>query len=684
MKFKDTKRLSPVIYENDLPHEKDLFHIAPRLVPEAEKAFERFIIEKDIIIDDEWWDIQLYRCLNGYTVQDAIIDGGDCFVDGVDVTFIDDDTRYIPHLDLYIKDNAIHITGRHYFYLNFWKIKRYDEKMDRKIVGNPRFTDLSCENWMIRDLMKRSAKDNLWTKSRQKGLSEEEACDTAYDFLFYAQSQSVIIAGEEKYSDNTFRFLKRGLLYLLNTQFYKTIDKNNDKLLSTKYTGSEIHCRTAKDNPEALSSLSPSKALFEECGIWTKNLVKETAEYLKASTSAEGNKTGWIQYIATGGELENSINDVHEMFHEPEKFDLLTFKNRYSKDTTTDALTACFIPAWKFEITDEDGNSIRKESEESILKYRASAKASERFKRTSQKPLTPEELFNLSSGGYFGESITQLLNERFYYISTHRDSQIEQVGRLEWKDREKPWSGVDFEHDSKGTFVQIEKPVMGVDGKPVPNLYLAGTDSYDQDEAHYSDSKGSMSIKKRFLDLQNSYNLPIAHLIERPLTSEGGAEVFYENVAKACIYYGIFGMNNIEWSNPRIFDWLVNHGFEGVLMTRPMIATANVIKQSYLQNRYGTDKSLKPHYLAILRDKLTPEYIARMFIRRQIQALAQFRYDPSGKKYNCDTTISLGLMELADKEHEFIVAKEKKTNENIKKGYRAYRTINGQLKEVYL
>ena len=87
--------------------------------------------------------------------------------------------------------------------------------------------------------------------------------------------------------------------------------------------------------------------------------------------------------------------------------------------------------------------------------------------------------------------------------------------------------------------------------------------------------------------------------------------------------------------------------------------------------------------LAIFRDRLTPEYIAKMYIKAQIQALAKFIYDPTGKKYNCDITISLAEMELADKEFEYLAVKENKSTEIKEQGFRGFKKVNGVLREVY-
>jgi hypothetical protein len=50
MIFKDTKRFSPVIYENDLPWKEDLYFYDIKQIPKNVKEFEKFI--------DEWIDVE--------------------------------------------------------------------------------------------------------------------------------------------------------------------------------------------------------------------------------------------------------------------------------------------------------------------------------------------------------------------------------------------------------------------------------------------------------------------------------------------------------------------------------------------------------------------------------------------------------------------------------------------------
>ncbi len=65
-----------------------------------------------------------------------------------------------------------------------------------------------------------------------------------------------------------------------------------------------------------------------------------------------------------------------------------------------------------------------------------------------------------------------------------------------------------------------------------------------------------------------------------------------------------------------------------------------------------------------------------------VVALAQYRYDPSGKKYNCDITIAFCETEVGMKEDELIpVTKVDAHKETDKKGF---WFIRGVLTEYHL
>lgn len=672
-KFIDTDRFSPVIYGNDLPWKEDYFHLQP------DSITKEYLTIGEYIIDENWWNKQKERCKNGYTIKNAFVEGGD-FWSIETLEFRDDKTGemyywgknieqigineyYLPELGIKIKNGDVTITGRHYFYLNFWKILAKLDNGKRKVLRNPKFTDLSFENWWIRERARNESKDLLFAKARQKGLSQEEACDTAFEFLFYKSSQSVIVSGEEKYCDITMGMVQTGLSKLRNTQFFKEYAQggNNEEYKKSKTTASEIYIRTCKNNEQSVSGLSPSKVHLEEIGIWTKGLLNKVTKTLDESLEAEGEITGFRIYTGTGGDIEEGVADMETMTYNPKAYNLLSFENISEGDSNVKI--ARFVSAAKFKLIDEFGNSLMRKSTEYILNKIDIAEVDEKYVVSVMNPLKLSMIFRSKSGCYFGTEIAQWCNERKSYIKNHREAQIVTRYTLRWKDPKRKYLGVDGEPNESGVFLIGERPKMDSKGEVYENLYRAATDSYDQDESHYSTSKGAIWIKKGFYNANETANKYVAGLIERPDTSIGGAELFYEHTAMLCMFYR--AMNLIEFTKFRIMDWYVKEGLTFLLKERPSFVTANMIQNTNAKNKYGIDASTKPFWLSYQKSYLSDRFnIEQTDFIELLEAWSSFRYDPS-KKYNCDNTIASSLCTVFfedEKEMEVVDKSQKKSD----------------------
>lgn len=694
MKFKNTKLFSPVIYGGDVPHELDLYWHDPDNIPDTEKQFAEFIKDNKIIIDTDYWEVQKNRCVYGYTVEDVIESGGDYFVDDKialrdpDHWLVKQKTKnfkkgdyYIPHLDYHVQGNKFWIPPKMYFYLNFWNIKRLDKEKLRKTVGNPYFTDLSWDNWMIRRRMFKEQKDNIFAKSRQRGLSEEEACNLAWFFLLLEDVQLAIVSGEDKYTQNTFNFVKRGINRLKRTQFYKQIGVKNDEVIRTLYTGAELYARTALTNTQVLSSLSPFFTLLEEIGIWKKGFVKEVAEFLRPSLAATGTKTGWLSYIGTGGDVEDGVDDMEYILYNPEEAEVLDFDNI---EEDGDAKIGGFIPAWKFEIIDDDGNSLKEESIKKLNKERESKDATKRFLAITTKPLKPSEIFGVKGGTYFGESVKQRCIEQKMRINNHKELKIANRYRIEWKDKKDLWKGVVPILDSEGEFVIVELPTADRYGNVPEQLYGVGTDSYDQDESETSKSKGACVVKKgRYLegglDKVGIYNNYVAYVLQRPTADEGGKEMFYENSAKLTMLYN--AKNTIEHSKILIMEWYKRKGLSNLMMLKPGITIANIVDDSKATNKYGFPGALVDEGLSILKDKLNKDdAIENCYLVEILTAWSRFKRQ---KHFNCDITIASMLADITL--HEWDAIDEYVDNNTIEGNDEkfGYKLINGSLVNTF-
>lgn len=609
-------------------------------------------------------------------------------------SFWEENTSYI--MDGYsIGDERI--TGDHYWYLNFWKIRGLDRSTGRKSIISPRFLDMDHEYFHVVERARELGKNVSVVKARQKGFTEKHAAIGGKEFSFFRASQTVYVAGMEFYSDMLFNSCVRGLDDLFDSEYYKRRSPNradyiraafvdeveDDDGNTTKVTKgylSEIYKITAKNNPQAVSSRSPSLIVFEESGVFPG--VIETYGFVKPSLISEGRSTGMAIFVGTGGEMGKGAEELEYIYYHPEEFNCLTF-DLSDFDKTVPKGTknvGYFCPATKYRIIDSDGNSLIEPSLKDIMRVREETKGTQsEYKTIIADPLVPSESFMIQGGGFFGEKVALALNARKVELNqTPALTEFVERGRLEWVyDPTGRIMDVDFIQDPSGTVLIFEHPEWRKSGREeareyniIDNMYKGGIDSYDKDEANTSTSKGAALIYKDFINTNYTFGFWVARLIERPEE----AETFYENSAKLHFYYHARAL--IEYSNIRIFDWWKKNGFEEFLRERPEFVISAWIKQSKVENRYGIDPNSKIHWLGLLKKKLLdPEFIKRIHDVEIINAFLKFVLDP---KYNCDITIAAALTAVQEQEDKEIIVNDKPI-EKERRLLQRYTTVNGRI-----
>ena len=602
----------------------------------------------------DWWREEKRRCIEGYEV------GG------------------------------VRITGDHYWYLNYWKIKGLAThgSTGRKGLVNPRFLDMDFmffnEVEKARDV---HGLNLLALKARQKGFSEKAASIMGKEFSLFPHSQTLITAGEDKYSINTMRMCIKGLNALDGTEFFKRRNPDTMDLMISRYKElkdgnvvwkgyhSEIHNITAKNNVQALIGKSPSFVYFEEAGRFKG--LKDVYNYILPAIEAEGKKTGFILLAGTGGEMEAGVDELAEMFYNPSAYGLMAYDNIWEEDIDTNNVeykkVCYFVPAYLYQIIDSDGNSLVKESKEFLLSKREDAKKAKSqekyYNELTQRPFTPSEALLVTGGNMFNQV---LLNSRLAEIRRSKElSNLAQYGDLVWKkDSIGKITGIEWQAKKDGPFVIYEHPEKDQSGGVYRNLYVAGTDSYDYDIAggkQIYGSKGSCSIFKKFLNADTTYKKFVARLTQRPKT----AFEFYENTAKLCVYYG-HAKNLIEYSNLRIFDWYKANGFTYLLKERPKVAYANVSKTT-ATNPYGIHAATKEEWLSAMKDYIE-DYYDLLDDPVQIEALIKFVLD---KEYNCDITISSCLAIIHEMDDKMVKAKDSQKQDF--KPFGGYKMSSGKI-----
>lgn len=357
----------------------------------------------------EYWDRELDRCVNGYTV------GG------------------------------VSITGHHYGYLNYAPIERLDVtsvkgggRAASKTTSFPDFWDGDynyfwaveiARNGCTLDQLNRlqlsvrikeayltGALNLLVGKARRKGYSFKNAFICANNYNTQRKKLNLICAFDKKYlygvgkgtmtmASNYLSFFNEHTAWGKKREFQDKIEAKKAsyeiEIAGMKAEAgyqSEIIAITFKDNPDAARGKDPYLVLLEEMGAWPGS--KDAWDAIAPSTKAGIYRTGQMIGFGTGGDMESGTADFASMFYNPEDRDILPFINIWDEEAEN-SLCAFFHPMqWNKEgFYDDEGNSDQeaalKHEAEYREKIRLNSKASSQVlqNRVQEEPTCPSEAF---------------------------------------------------------------------------------------------------------------------------------------------------------------------------------------------------------------------------------------------------------------------------------------------------
>jgi hypothetical protein len=578
-------------------------------------------INKESISYREFWDEQIDRCKNGFKPK------------GLDK-----------------------ITGKHYYYLNFYKILgNSGGEGNRKTLIAPWYRDMDKEYFDLFDTCKKEEKGMIVIKARDKGFSYMNSGMLAHEFTFYPFNEVGIAAGLQVTANSFFDKVKKGL-FNQHHNFKHSILKDADEILRSGYRKknkdgkwevggfqSVVHCRTMS-NPEVFKGERLSLMVFEEAG--------EFKELLNAYMSSkacfmDGNIQFGVPVIGgTGGDIEASSKDFMEMYYNSEAFNLIPM----------------FIPATKCYhgfFNKNTGMSDVDGARDSLLNNREQLKTSGNQKgfnlHLQNYPLTIEEAFLQTKTSKFNNA--KLNEQRSIIMSNEKNRGQIQQGRLEWNEDE--MMSVQWVLDQNGPYKILSHPLTEYKG-----LDIGGIDSYDQDVAKASNSLGSCIIFRRFYNMDVPGNYVIADYTDRPKT----AEEFWDGCLKLAVYYNCKML--VEYTKIGILDYFKRQGGLKYLKERPTTAHS---PRSVNRNRYGIQ--MNKHTKAVMEQymfKYIEENCEDIWFIELLDELSNY-----GLK-NTDRAIAFGLCLI----HNIDIYQQqvKIREEKIKSiGFVYYKRENGRL-----
>ena len=474
----------PIDMENGLDFDPTPFTAIGRLYEET-GAYTKYSKGSKPYVD--FWHEQLRRCVEGYTV------------------------------------GQYRVTGDHYFFLNFYRMKTVD---DTKKAGAgaietfPRFVSKQYEFFHYVEMCEYLGKDVVALKSRGIGWSEIGACLGVRPFITTRNFRTLYTANNDAYVDAVLDKCWWQLNWLNNNtnggmkRVRQKIDNIKQKRASrldkegTEFGRmSEIEGIVA-DVPRKIRGDRVDRLMFEEFG---SNPVSRTS-WIQGTALVElggvrkGIKMGW----GTGGDMGPALQGLSEIFNDPDSFNVLPYKHNYTDDGTTQ-FTGFFIPAYTFMLksgfADSRGvtdivaaknyyeSERKKKSGNSLLEYCA------------EYCFTPNEAL-LRQGDNIFDSIA--IADRLTQIRVHKEGIKPRRVSLLW-DRSKETdelnlTKVKVKDNPNSKLLVYEEPLLDENQQVYRNLYVAGIDSIDQgtgDSATQTDvSDFCIVIKKRNFGMQ--------------------------------------------------------------------------------------------------------------------------------------------------------------------------------------
>lgn len=494
----------------------------------------------------EYWQTQLDRCKNGYTV------GG------------------------------VEITGDHYFYLNFCKIEAIEqisENVAEKREKFPSFWDGDYNYyWSLKiaryglqkkvpsiipgepdiyipDLEKLNSLqlslqpdpdfldggyNMIVGKARRKGYSYKNGAICANTYNHIRGSLTIIGAFEKKslypegtmgMASNYLEFLNKETGWAKAREYVNKVDHKRasfqeiiDGIAIEQGYKSDIMAVTFMDNPDAARGKDARYVLLEEAGAFP-NLeasYKATQPGLRAGKFA----TGQIIIFGTGGDMEKGTADFARMFYNPKGYKLMPFTNIW--DANAENTSCGYFHPFFFNnegYMDTQGNSLTQkaiddENKEREVIIKESSGSSILQGRVQEYPMNPSEAFLTVSFNDFPiielrNRLNKVIRENLHLkagqpIELYRDDKGKAVYAPDLRNKLVPiWDYVPKVKDLSGAVVMYEAPIPD----SPPGLYKIGFDPYRQVKG---ESLAAIYVYKSNLKFSYTRDTIVASFIGRP------------------------------------------------------------------------------------------------------------------------------------------------------------------------
>lgn len=568
------------------------------------------------------------------------------------------------------------ITGDHYYFLNFYRLKDLDNVeeagMGRQEIF-PNFLEGQYEWFHYLKLARKLRMNACMMKARGAGYSEIEASIISNSYNVIKGSINVCTAFAQTQLDK----LLEKVWANINWLYYNTDGgmahlsqaKNSNYLRRASHYeirdgqkievgwGSQIQ-GIITDKPGKLRGDRTDILMFEECGLWP--------QFTKAYTQADalvgqiGRQWGLRLMGGTGGETGPQMEGLRKMYYEPQLFGVLPYRHNFTKNGEY-AITSFFLPAFRTIkelslldnrgwLDDEDGKAYFNKTRD--LK----AQDPEEFTTfCAEYCFDGEEAFSLEGNNKFNKI---LIAEQLANIRIHKDSPKPERGTLEYifkngQHSRENITGLRWIKNNNGDVQIIEHPIWtqvsyDEDGNELKyekmnGLYVAGIDSIDlgmdDTSALTKDpSNFCIVIKRRQFGLKDPTYVAIYKA--RP----NDVRDAYKTAIKLLQYYNCKA--NLEATRVSMLSWAREKKYLNYFMYRPVATypAGNNPKRRTI----GTPASVAiiDHQTDLIRDYVN-DFCHNIWFEEMLDELSRYT-DEMKRKF--DIIAAMGLCELGDED----------------------------------
>lgn len=568
------------------------------------------------------------------------------------------------------------ITGDHYYFLNFYRLKDLDNVeeagMGRQEIF-PNFLEGQYEWFHYLKLARKLRMNACMMKARGAGYSEIEASIISNSYNVIKGSINVCTAFAQTQLDK----LLEKVWANINWLYYNTDGgmahlsqaKNSNYLRRASHYeirdgqkievgwGSQIQ-GIITDKPGKLRGDRTDILMFEECGLWP--------QFTKAYTQADalvgqiGRQWGLRLMGGTGGETGPQMEGLRKMYYEPQLFGVLPYRHNFTKNGEY-AITSFFLPAFRTIkelslldsrgwLDDEDGKAYFNKTRD--LK----AQDPEEFTTfCAEYCFDGEEAFSLEGNNKFNKI---LIAEQLANIRIHKDSPKPERGTLEYifkngQHSKENITGLRWIKNNNGDVQIIEHPIWTqvsydeegneLKYEKMNGLYVAGIDSIDlgmEDTSALTKDPSNFCIviKRRQFGLKDPTY--VAMYKARP----NDVRDAYKTAIKLLQYYNCKA--NLEATRVSMLSWAREKKYLNYFMYRPVATypAGNNPKRRTI----GTPASVAiiDHQTDLIRDYVN-DFCHNIWFEEMLDELSRYT-DEMKRKF--DIIAAMGLCELGDED----------------------------------